>query len=247
MFGQNSAYYNETVRKNIVAFGSLFNQITIQRTDSVGITTEYIRVPIVYGPKEKFIYRLTSENGLSDFTHIQNSFPKMGFDISNIIFDPSRKINRLFTKKIIGQNESSVGYVGIPYNINFNLYVFTRNLDDNLQILEQIIPFFAPDFTVSINYNVLNQMVDVPIVMNDFNVVEDYESDFTTRRSVSGIYAFTMKTWIYGNIKNSTSAVIENANIRLYEGLTLTNNNPVINFGYTGDTGGNVYYYQNEE
>ena len=245
MFGQNESYYNETIRKNIVAFGSLFNQITIQRTDDDGSITNYVRVPIVYGPKEKFIYRLTSDNGMSDFTHIQNSFPKMGFDISNIIFDPNRKINRLFSKKLIGANDVSTGYVGIPYNINLNLYTFTRNLEDNLQIVEQIVPFFAPDFTVSINYNSLNQLVDVPIVMNDFNIVEDYESDFTTRRSVSGVYSFTMKTWIYGNIKRSTTAIIENANIRLYEGLTLTNNNPLYNFGYTGDTGGNIYFYKN--
>lgn len=245
MFGQNSAYYNETIRKNIVAFGSLFNQITIQRTDADDTISKYIRIPIVYGPKEKFIYRLTSESGLTDFTHIQNTYPKMGFDISNIIFDPSRKINRMFTKKITGANETSIGYVGIPYNINLNLYTFTRNLDDNLQIVEQIIPYFAPDFTVSINYNILNQQVDVPIILNDLNIVEDYEADFTTRRTVSGIYSFTMKTWIYGNINRSTSAIIENANVRIYEGLTLVNNVPIYNIGYTGDTGGNIYYYEN--
>jgi hypothetical protein len=245
MFGQNSAYYNETIRKNIVAFGSLFNQITIQRMDADDTISKYIRIPIVYGPKEKFIYRLTSESGLTDFTHIQNTYPKMGFDISNIIFDPSRKINRMFTKKITGANETSIGYVGIPYNINLNLYTFTRNLDDNLQIVEQIIPYFAPDFTVSINYNTLNQQVDVPIILNDLNIVEDYEADFTTRRTVSGIYSFTMKTWIYGNINRSTSAIIENANVRIYEGLTLANNVPIYNIGYTGDTGGNIYYYEN--
>jgi hypothetical protein len=245
MFGQNSAYYNETIRKNIVAFGSLFNQITIQRIDENDNISKYIRIPIVYGPKEKFIYRLTSESGITDFIHIQNTFPKMGFDISNIIFDPARKINRMFTKKVVGENEISSGFVGIPYNINLNLYTFTRNLDDNLQIVEQIIPYFAPDFTVTINYNVLNQKVDVPIILNDVSIVEDYEADFTTRRTVSGVYSFTMKTWIYGNINRSTSAIIENANVRIYEGLELENNIPIYNFGYTGDTGGNIYFYEN--
>lgn len=245
MFGQNSAYYNETIRKNIVAFGSLFNQITLQRKDDDGNITGYISVPIVYGPKEKFIYRLTSDSGMSEFPHLQNSFPKMGFDISNIIYDANRKINRLFTKKITEGNTTSIGYVGVPYNINLNLYTFTRNLEDNLQILEQIIPYFAPDFTVSINYNDLNQKVDIPIVLNDVNIVEDYEADFTTRRTVSGVYSFTMKTWIYGNINRSTSAVIENANIRLYEGLTLENNSPLYNFGYTGGSGGSISFYKN--
>ena len=244
MFGQNSAYYNETIRKNIVAFGTLFNQITIQRTDENGNITNYIRIPIVYGPKEKFIYRLTNDNGLSDFTHIQNSFPKLGFDISSILYDPNRKINRMMQKSLSGTGTYASGFVGIPYNINLNLYTFTRNLEDNLQIVEQILPFFAPDFTVSINYNDLNEKVDVPIVLNQFNITEDYEADFTTRRTVSGIYSFTMKTWIYGNINRTSGATIENANLRVFEGMTLTNNIPIFNIGYTGTTAGNIKYYE---
>jgi len=245
MFGETSSSYNETMRKNIVAFGALFNQITILRKDENDDVANYIKIPLVYGPKEKFIYRLTSDSGNTDFVHIQNTFPKMGFDIANILFDPNRKFNRMLTRKKITENSVSTGYVGIPYNINFNLYTFTRNIEDNLQIVEQIIPYFAPDFTVTIKYNTLNEQVDVPIVLNDFNIVEDYEADFTTRRSVSGIYNFTMKTYIYGPIKTNISMIIEDANIRIYEGLSLTNNIPIYDFGYTGACGSDVIkFYQ---
>jgi hypothetical protein len=244
MFGENVSYYNETIRKNIVAFGALFNQITIQRTDANSNITNYIKVPIVYGPKEKFIYRLTTDSGSTDSTHMQNVFPRMGFDIANIVYDANRKLNRMFSKTSMTASYTDVGYVGVPYNIKMNLYTFTRNLEDNLQIVEQIAPFFAPDFTVSINYNSLNQTVEVPIVLNDFNIVEDYEADFTTRRTVSGVYSFTIKTYLYGPIRRNTTAIIEDANVRIYEGLTLTNNNPIYNFGYTGDVNGNISYYE---
>jgi len=246
MFGENFTYYNETLRKNIIAFGAIFNQVTLARFNSAGAVTNYIKVPINYGPKEKFVYRLISESGNTDFAHIQNTFPKMGYDIANIIFDPNRKFNRLLTRKALAPNSVKVGYVGVPYNINFNLYTFTRTIEDNLQLVEQIVPYFAPDFTVTIKYNDLNEQVDVPIVLNDFNVVEDYEADFTTRRSVSGVYSFTMKTYLYGQIKNNISMIIENANIKLYEGLTLTNNIPIYDFGYTGASGSTfINFYQN--
>jgi hypothetical protein len=81
-------------------------------------------------------------------------------------------------------------------------------------------------------------------VLNDFNIVEDYEADFTTRRTVSGVYSFTIKTYLYGPIRRNTTAIIEDANVRIYEGLTLTNNNPIYNFGYTGDVNGNISYYE---
>lgn len=246
MFGENLSYYNETIRKNIVAFGSLFNQITILRKDSSDNITNRIKVPILYGPKEKFIYRLTTDTGVTDNTHIQSTFPKMGFEIINILYDPTRKLNRIFKKKTVTSQYTDIGFVEIPYNINLNLYTFTRNLEDNLQIIEQIIPFFAPDFTVSINYNTLNQDVDVPIVLNDVSTSEDYEGDFTTRRSVTSVFNFTMKTYVYGNIKRDSSGIIENAKVNIYNGMTMQGSpsNLVYSPGYTGDaiTGSITYY-----
>jgi hypothetical protein len=235
MFGENNAYYNETLKKNIAAFGTLFNQVTLVRKDNNGDVYTKIKVPILYGPKEKFIYRLITETGVTDNTHIQATFPKMGFEILNILYDPTRKFNKILQKKVITESYTDIGFVAVPYNISINLYAFTRNLEDNLQIIEQIVPYFTPDFTVSLNYNSLNQGIDVPIVLNDVNTSEDYEGDFSTRRSVTTVFNFTMKTYLYGHIKRNTSMIIENSRVSIYNGLTASAQNLVYNVGYTGD------------
>lgn len=247
MFGEDTAFYNETIRKNIVAFGSLFNQLTIVRKDANDNITNKIKVPILYGPKEKFIYRLTTETGLTDNSHIQATFPKMGFEILNILYDQTRKLNRMYQKSLSTSTYTERAFTEIPYNINLNLYCFTRNLEDNLQIMEQILPYFAPDFTVSINYNSLNQKIDVPIVLNDVSTSEDYEGDFSTRRSVTSVYNFTMKTYIYGHIKRSTGGIIENARINIYDGLTMESSpsNLIYTPGYTGNAATGSITYDN--
>lgn len=246
MFGENNAYYNETLRKNIVAFGSLFNQVTIIRKDDQDNITNKIKIPIVYGPKEKFYYRLTTETGVTDKTHLQATFPRMGYEIINIIYDPTRKLNRMFQKKLKTETFTDTTYMEVPYNINLNLYSFTRSLEDNLQIIEQIAPYFQPEFNLCLNFNTLNQAIDVPIVLNDVSTSEDYEGDFSSRRSVTTVFNFTMKTYLYGHIKRNTSMIIEDANVRVYNGLTMTDN-LVFSVGYTGDAiTGDITYYENE-
>jgi hypothetical protein len=246
MFGENNAYYNETLRKNIVAFGSLFNQVTIIRKDDNDNITNKIKIPIVYGPKEKFYYRLTTETGVTDKTHLQATFPRMGYEIINIIYDPTRKLNRMHQKKKVTETYRDVSYMEVPYNINLNLYSFTRSLEDNLQIVEQIAPYFQPEFNVCLNFNTLNQAIDVPIVLNDISTSEDYEGDFSSRRSVTTVFNFTMKTYLYGRIRRSTSMIIEDANVRIYNGLTAEGEFKVYDFGYTGDSiTGDITYYEN--
>ena len=114
------------------------------------------------------------------------------------------------------------------------MYLFTRNLDDNLQIIEQILPYFAPDFTVTLNMNELSKQVDVPIVLNSMNVIEDYEGDFETRRSVNTVFDFTMKTYVYGPIKTGVY-VVDDFEFNLYEGITMTNETKIFSGGVTGD------------
>lgn len=246
MFGETNAYYNETIRKNIVAFGSLFNQVTIMRRDAEDDLVNKIKVPIVYGPKEKFIYRLTTETGVTDKTHLQATFPRLGYEIINIIYDPTRKLNRMIQKRVSTESYTDTTYMEVPYNININLYSFTRTLEDNLQIIEQIAPYFQPEFNLCINYNTINQAIDVPIVLNDISTSEDYEGDFTTRRSVTTVFNFTMKTYIYGNIKRNITAIIEDANVRFYRGITTASEYLVYDVGYTGDsiTGSGIQYYE---
>jgi len=246
MFNRFEPFYNESMRKTVVAFGSLFNQIYFNRKDSSGNTVETSRVPLIYGPKEKFIQLLKSESGITDTTHVKINLPRMGFEITSMLYDSNRKLNRMNQK--ISTSSLSSSFIEVPYNINFGLYLFCRNLDDNLQIIEQILPYFTPDFTVTLNMNSLNTHVDVPIILNSVNVVEDYEGDFETRRAVNTVFDFTAKTYIYGPIKQTGVYIIEDANVRIYDGEdTVANSIKIQDFGYTGDSAtlSGITYYEN--
>lgn len=245
MFNKFEPFYNEAIRKTVIAFGSLFSQIYFNRKDENDAVIETIRVPLTYGPKEKFIQKLKSESQITDNTHVKMTLPRFGFQITNFAYDTERKLNRLNQK--FGYTNQTIGsYIEVPYNINFALYLFTRNLDDNLQIIEQILPYFTPDFTVTLNMNELNKQVDVPIILNNMNVVEDYEGDFENRRSVNTVFDFTMKTYIYGPIKNDIY-LVNDSKMNLYEGVTMADETIVFSGGYTGDiaTLSGITYYEN--
>lgn len=247
MFSKFSPKYNESIRKTVVAFGSLFNQIYYSRTDDSGNVLETSRVPLIYSPKEKFIQRLKSESVITDNTHVKLTLPRMGFEISGMVYDTSRKLNRLNQRFENIDGVDSSMFSPVPYNINFGLYLFARNLDDNLQIVEQILPYFAPDFTVTVNMNKLYPQVDIPIVLNSVNMVEDYEGDFETRRSINTVFEFTMKTYVYGPIKDTGVSIIEDANVRLYDGLDIQTAVKIFDIGYTGDSAtlSGITYYEN--
>jgi len=248
MFNRFQPFYNEAIRKTVVAFVSIFNQIYFQRKDDNGNVTEISRVPLSYSPKEKFIQKLRTESGITDNTHVKNLLPRMGFEITSMLYDSQRKLNRINQKVATIDGSIKSTYMEVPYNINFGLYLFSRNLDDNLQIIEQILPYFAPDFTVTLNMNELNKKVDVPIILNSLNVVEDYEGDFDSRRAINSVFDFTVKTYVYGPIKSSGTYLIEDANIRLYDGnTTVAESIKIFDIGYTGDsiTRSGITYYEN--
>jgi hypothetical protein len=245
MFTNFQPFYNKAIRKSVIAFGSLFNQIYFNREDDNGTVVETIRVPISYGPKEKFIQRLKSESSITDTAHVRMTLPRMGFEITSYLYDSERKLNKLNQK--FGYLNGSIGsYIEVPYNINFGLYLFTRNLDDNLQIIEQILPYFAPDFTVTVNMNELNKQVDIPIVLNNVTTIEDYEGDFDTRRSVNTIFDFTMKSYVYGPIKNDI-ALIDDVELNIFEGITMSAETKIFSGGWTGNiqTLSGITYYEN--
>ena len=222
MLSIENTYYNESIRKLVTAFGALFNSIYIIRKDENQQITEKIRVPLMYGPKEKFIYRLKNESQISDETHVQTTLPLMGFDMTSIMYDVNRKINRLTRK--VQQGRSS--YSEVPYNISFGLYVFTRNIDDNLQIVEQILPYFAPEFMISINIDELYPSVDIPIILNSVAMNEDYEGAFDVRRSVTSMFDFTVKGYVYNKFCEPTTGIIKNIDLDI--GITAE--------GFTGNS-----------
>lgn len=222
MLSIENTYYNESIRKLVTAFGALFNSIYVIRKDENQQITEKIRVPLMYGPKEKFIYRLKNESGISDEIHVQTTLPLMGFDMTSIVYDVNRKINRLTRK--VQQGRSS--YSEVPYNISFGLYVFTRNIDDNLQIVEQILPYFTPEFMISINIDELYPSVDIPIILNSVAMNEDYEGSFDIRRSVTSMFDFTVKGYVYNKFCEPTTGIIKNIDLDI--GITAE--------GFTGNS-----------
>ena len=205
MFGTH--FYNEGLRKLTIAFGQLFNNIVLQNTSSTGAVTKRIRVPLAYAPKEKFIVRLEQQANLQDDRAVSITLPRLGFEITGLSYDPTRKLNKM--NKTIRVKESEEGkkhnfnFTPVPYNINFSLYSFTATAENGLQIIEQILPFFQPEYTVTMNVvPELEIKRDIPIVLNNVSYEDTYNGEFTQRRAVIYTLAFTAKTYLYGPMTN---------------------------------------------
>ena len=200
MFGTH--FYNEGLRKLTIAFGQLFNNIVIQNTSSTGAVTKRIRGPLAYAPKEKFLVRLEQQESLTDDREVAITLPRLGFEITGLSYDSTRKLTRTQKTVKVRQSDSTVlnyQYTPVPYNVNFSLYSFTATAENGLQIVEQILPFFQPDYTVTIRVNPdMNIVRDVPIILNSVNYEDTYNGEFTRRRAVIYTLNFTAKTYIFG-------------------------------------------------
>ena len=245
-----STFYNESIRKLVIGFGSLFNNVNVRYFDSEGEETQKVRIPLSYSPKEKFIARLEQGGSiLEDQAKVKAILPRLGFDITGINYDPTRTINKLKKmRKVDGLTTTSM-FNEVPYNISFGLYSFTSSIDENLQVIEQILPFFSPEFVVSININSVHQKVDIPITLSNINIQEDYEGNFFNRRFITTTFEFLAKSYVYGPISTGTGGIITAITGDFYGSLDDTFNDEsavVASFGVTGDavTGlsGPVYY-----
>jgi len=200
MFG--TYFYNESMRRMTIAFGQLFNKIKVKRKDSEGDIVQSMAVPLAYAPKEKFLVRLDQQPNLNE-REMAITLPRMSFEISGITYDPSRKLNRIQKFKTVKAGEDgkvmTYNYMPVPYNISYNLNVYTATAEAGLQIVEQILPFFQPDYTVTVNaIPSMNIKRDVPIVLNSVNYDDSYSGDFTSRRAVIYTLGFTAKTYLFG-------------------------------------------------
>ena len=205
MFGTH--FYNEGLRKLTIAFGQLFNNIVLQNTSSTGAVTKRIRVPLAYAPKEKFLVRLEQQANLQDDRAVSITLPRLGFEITGLSYDPSRKLNKMNKTIRVKANEegkkTNFNYTPVPYNINFSLYSFTATAENGLQIVEQILPFFQPEYTVTMNVvPEMNIVRDIPIILNSVNYEDTYNGEFTQRRAVIYTLSFTAKTYLYGPMSN---------------------------------------------
>lgn len=200
-------FYNQNLRKLVVGFGSLFSNIDVQHVNPDDSNTPLtIRVPITYAPQEKFIRRLLETSSINDGTRIENQLPRLSYMMSSITPDPSRRRNKSNqTKTMAGSLGNCTGNASIiteevPVNVAFSLFIYTRHLNDTLQIVEQIVPYFNPDHIITLDMNSAQSDVIVPITMVSNNISERYDGDFGSRRVNISSFSFVAKSYIFGNI-----------------------------------------------
>ena len=200
MLGQQ--FYHETMRKVVVAFGTIFNNINIVRKNNSGTIIQKMKVPLAYGPAQKFLTRLDNDPSLKNKVAV--TLPRIGFEIANLAYDPVRKLNRVqkFKKvKSSDTNKLDVQYMPVPYNLDFTLYVMAKNSDDALQIVEQILPYFQPDYTITINDMAdMGIKRDVPIILSSVSYEDSYQGNFEERRAIMYTLTFTAKFYLYGPV-----------------------------------------------
>lgn len=239
----NNVFYHGTIRKTIVAFGSLFSNIFIDRKqgDSVnGETMQRLQIPLAYAPKEKYIVRLEQDPNLENNTY--TSLPRMSFEITGYSYDASRKMPKMnkVVCSVAGEVSNTV-FSPVPYNIDISLYVLTKTQEDAMQIIEQILPTFGPEYTLSINtIPEMNIIQDIPVTLNSISVQDEYDGDFATRRFVTHTLTFSLKVNLYGNINNNKPIYTAGVNVELDN----TNN---VAETYTVDGDPVTYQIVNEE
>ena len=190
--------YNQVMRKSVVGFGTLFNDIEIRKYHDDGSVYQRMKVPLAYGPRQKFLAGLTEQPQLTRPNAI--TLPRLAFEMTGMLYDPTRKQSPV---QYCLTEENSEGlkktYVPVPYNLEFELNVLSKTQDDCLQIVEQIVPYFQPSFNLSMKLvDEANIRRDIPIILNSITFDDDYEGDFSTRRSLVYTLRFTLKTYIYG-------------------------------------------------
>jgi hypothetical protein len=216
----NEHFYHASIRRTIAAFGTIFNDIKIVRKDSAGEVKQISRVPLAYGPKQKFLARIDSQPDLTD-QRVAIKLPRMSFEITGLTYDSTTKLpkmNKVTRQNTLGDYTTrNTLYTYAPYTMSIQLAIMVKNQDDGLQIVEQIIPYFQPDYTITINevpdMNIKN---DIPVVLSAVNLTEDYEGDFLTRRAIIYTLDFDLRVRFYGPIKEQK--VIQLADVDMLEG-----------------------------
>jgi hypothetical protein len=198
-----STFYHQTIRKYVAVFGTLFNDINIERKNSSGTVVERLKVPLAYGPKQKWL--LAIQDTTADRKVVATRTPRMGFAMTGVTYDSARKLNTI--GRNVAANTSSTTtnmitmYNPVPYNFDFELFILVKNAEDGTQILEQILPFFTPEFTVTVNtIPDMNIKADVPITLNSSSVADEYEGDLSARRTITWTLSFSLKGFIYPNV-----------------------------------------------
>jgi hypothetical protein len=213
MLGSN--FYHGLIRKYVVLFGSLFNDIYIDRVDAAGVTQRTIKVPLQYGPKERYLTRYQQNPDL--LREVSMVFPRMSFEITSVSYDPTRKLNSIGKIPATNQYNSTLStqYNPVAYNFDIVLSVISRNTEDAVRIVEQIVPFFTPQWTETLNLiPEMNVSVDIPIVIRDVKTIDTYASNFEDKEWVVWEMNFTLKGYLYGPVRRQ--AVIKDVLVNTY-------------------------------
>lgn len=214
MFGDH--FYHAILRKTVAVFGTLFNNISVVRRSSNGNIADVQKVPLAYGPKQKFLSRLEDQNDLTG-TKVALKLPRMSFEITGMTYDSTTKLSA-FNKLTASESSTSRTSVNtmVPYLIDFELNILAKNQDDALQILEQILPFFQPAYNVSVKYvDGIDNSFDMPITLNSVGITDDYEGDYTTRRVILYTLTFSAKVRFFSGLK--TGSIIRQIDANLYQ------------------------------
>ena len=209
-------YYHEIIRKTIIGFGTLFNDIHIRHAGEGGTNHSEIKVPLAYGPSQKFLARIQQQADLNKA--VQITMPRMSFEMTNISYDATRKSSLVQTFKACddGSRAKKV-FMPVPYNIGFELNILSKLNDDSLQILEQILPYFQPHFNLTIDLiDSIGEKRDIPIILESIGFQDDYEGNFDTRRALIHTLQFTAKTYLFGPVADSSDGLIRKVQVDMY-------------------------------
>jgi len=213
-------FYNEILRKTVISFGSLFNDISIKHTNSSNQVVSTIKVPLAYGPTQKFLARLEQSPDLNK--PVQITLPRMSFEFTGLTYDASRKVSTTQTFTSTSQSDGSVikkTYMPVPYNMQFELAIMTKLNDDALQIVEQILPYFQPSYNLTVELiDEINEKRDIPIVLENITFQDDYEGNFASRRVLIYTLRFTAKTYLFGPTQTATKDIIKKTTISYISG-----------------------------
>ena len=212
-------FYNEIFRSVIIGFGSMFNGIEIQHKNEADNSISTLKVPLAYGPTQKFLARIEQQANLNKST--QMSLPRMAFEFTDLQYDPTRKSTQTqqFVVKNTSGSEIKKGYVPVPYNMTIQLSIMTKLNDDMLQIVEQILPYFQPAYNLPINFlGDFKEKRDIPIQLDGISMEDDYEGNFETRRALVYTLTFTAKTFLFGPLSDVSGDIIKKVTVGYVSG-----------------------------
>ena len=196
----------------VIYFGTIFNDLKITRTNADGDVVATLKIPLSYAPKDKMLARVDADPEITRQTAIY--LPRMSFEMTGLAYDGARKLNtvsRQVVKDNSNANKLKAQYNPVPYNFDFNLYVYVKNAEDGTKIIEQILPFFTPDWTATVNLiPEMNIAMDIPIILNNISMEDTYAGNFEERRAIIWTLNFTVKGWIYGPIVSKPIIKIAN-------------------------------------